>query len=395
MSEADINVIEQQDELNQFCDALKSNDVIFVDTEFHRESTFWPTLCLIQAAGENVEGIIDPMAEGLDLTPFLELLANTRITKVFHAARQDMEIFYRLLGKPPAPVFDTQVAAMALGLGDSISYDNLVSQLTGKQIDKSSQFTDWTRRPLSQKQLHYALGDVTHLRKVYAKMSGRLDSLDRWSWVAADHDLLTSADLYESDPENAWKRMKIRRNRKDYLAVLKSVAVWREALAQELNRPRTRILKDDAVQEIADQRPKTPEALERLRSVPRGFGKSRHGPGLIQAINYALDNVDEVAPFVEKPKQRAPSPAGAADLLRVLLKQICDEEKITPRLVANSADLERVAAGEGHETNVITGWRYDVFGKRAEDLLNGRLAITFNDGDIQLFDVTAAAKSPS
>lgn len=387
MSEPDITVIQDQDELNRFCVALKSNDVIFVDTEFHRESTYWPTLCLIQAAGDTVEAVIDPMIEGIDLAPFLDLLGDESIVKVFHAARQDMEIFYRLMGRPPSPVFDTQIAAMALGLGDSISYDNLVSQLTGRQIDKSSQFTDWTRRPLSQKQLHYALGDVTHLRQVYDKMAQKLDSRDRWHWVKEEHVALEDPALYAADPENAWKRLKVRRNRKDYLAVLKSVAVWREALAQELNRPRNRILKDDALQEIADQRPRTAEALERLRSVPKGFSGSRHGPGLIECITYALDNVDEVAPPIEKPKHRAPAPAGAADLLRVLLKQICDDAKVTPRLIANSADLDRVAAGEGHETNVMHGWRFDVFGKRAEDLLNGRLAITFNKGDVKMFEV--------
>ncbi len=387
MSEPDITVIDDQDELNRFCAALKSNDVIFVDTEFHRETTYWPTLCLIQAAGEGIEAIIDPMADGLDLAPFLDLLADPDIGKVFHAARQDMEIFYRLLGKPPAPVFDTQIAAMALGLGDSISYDNLIGQLTGQRIDKSSQFTDWTRRPLSQKQLRYALGDVTHLRAAYAKMAARLDAKDRWSWIEDEHNALVDPALYAARPEDAWKRLKVRRNRKDYLAVLISVANWRETTAQEQNRPRNRILKDDAIQEIADQRPRDANGLDRLRSVPKGFSGSRHGKPLLDIINHALDHVDEIAPDLEKPKQRAPAPAGASDLLRVLLKQICDDAKVTPRLIANSADLERVAAGEGHETNVMSGWRFDLFGKKAEDLLNGRLAITFNKGDVKMFSV--------
>lgn len=387
MSESEIAVIETQQELNAFCAELAKNSVVFIDTEFHRESTYWPTLCLIQAAGEDVEGIIDPMVEGLDLSALLEILADPNVCKVFHAARQDMEIFAQLMDKPPAPIVDTQVAAMALGLGDSISYDNLVSQMIGPRIDKSSQFTDWTRRPLSQKQLHYALGDVTHLRAVYAKMARKIDEYDRWSWVQDEHDALTDPALYAADPQDAWKRLKVRRNRKDYLAVLKSVAIWREQTAQDLNRPRTRILKDDALQEIADQRPRDATSLERLRSVPKGFGGSRHGPGLLQAINYALDHVDEMAPEFDKPTQRAAAPAGAADLLRVLLKQICDDAKVTPRLVANSADLDRVAAGEGRDTNVMTGWRFDLFGKRAEDLLNGRLAITFNRGDVRMFEV--------
>lgn len=388
MNESDIAVIETQDELNAFCAELAKNDVIFVDTEFHRETTYWPTLCLIQAAGEGVEGIIDPLTEDLDLSPFLALMADETKGKVFHAARQDMEIFTKLLGTPPTPIFDTQIAAMALGLGDSISYDNLVAALTGKRIDKSSQFTDWTHRPLSQKQLHYALGDVTHLREVYKKMADKLDSGDRWSWIEKDHAALSAPELYQTDPADAWKRLKIRRNRKDYLAVLIKVASWREAVAQENNRPRNRILKDDAIQEIADQRPRNSGALDRLRSVPKGFGNSRHGAGLLEAINDALDRTDEIAPDIDKPQHRGPSPAGASDLLRVLLKQVCDEANVTPRLVANAADLERVAAGEGETTPVMTGWRYDLFGKRAEDLLNGRLAITFNGGDVRLFDIT-------
>ena len=395
MSEPDITIINDQNELIHFCGALKTSDVIYVDTEFHRESTYWPTLCLIQAANDSVEAIIDPQIEGIDLTPFLDLLMDPTITKVFHAARQDMEIFYRLTGKPPSPIFDTQIGAMAIGLGDSISFDNLVSQLTGQRIDKSSQFTDWTRRPLSAKQLQYALGDVTFLRNAYKRMAEKLTSKDRWSWIEDDHEAMCDPALYEADPENAWKRLKVRRNRKDYLAVLKAVAVWREQLAQDLNRPRNRILKDDALQEIADQRPRDANAIDRLRSVPKGFSGSRHGPSLLAAINHALDNVDEVAPEIEKPKHRGPSPAGASDLLRVLLKQICDDARVTPRLIANSADLERIAAGEGNETNVMKGWRFELFGKRAEDLLNGRMAITFNQGNIQMFDVSKTSEGAS
>ena len=388
MSDNEISVITSQEELNAFCTALSKSDVIFVDTEFHRESTYWPTLCLIQAAADDVEGMIDPMVDGLDLKPFLDLMADPDIGKVFHAARQDMEIFTRMLGAPPAPIFDTQIAAMALGLGDSISYENLISQLTGNQVDKSSQFTDWTRRPLSQKQLKYALGDVTHLRAAYRKMAETLDAKDRWSWIEADHMALSAPELYMTDPKDAWKRMKIRRHRKDYLAVLKNVSIWREALAQELNRPRSRILKDDAIQEISDQRPRDAQALERLRSVPKGFANSRHGGGLLSAINEALDNVDEIAPDVDRPKHRGPSPAGASDLLRVLLKQICDDASVTPRLVANASDLEKIASGDGTDTEVMSGWRYDLFGKHAQNLLHGKLAVTFNKGQIEMFDTS-------
>lgn len=395
MSDKEITVITSQNALEAFCDELAKNDVVFVDTEFHRESTYWPTLCLVQAAGEGIEAIIDPMVDGIDMAPFLEIMANPKIGKVFHAARQDMEIFARMMGTPPAPIFDTQIAAMALGLGDSISYENLISQLVGAQVDKSSQFTDWTRRPLSSKQLKYALGDVTHLRAAYKKMADLLDSKNRWDWIETEHLALSDPELYTARPEDAWKRMKLRRHKKDYLAVLRNVAVWREQQAQDLNRPRSRILKDDAVQEIADQRPRDVAALERLRSVPRGFGNSRHGVGLLAAINEALDDVEGFVPPVDKPKHRGPTPAGASDLLRVLLKQICDDAGVTPRLVANASDLEFIASGDGHDTAVMTGWRYDLFGKHAENLLHGKLAVTFNDGQIEMFDTSNLTRPAS
>ena len=387
MNSDPLAVITDQTELNAFCERLSSADVLFLDTEFHRETTYWPTLCLIQVADWDTEGMIDPLSSDLDLTPFLDLLRSPTSLKVFHAARQDLEIFTRMLGEAPKNIFDTQIAAMALGLGDSISFDNLIGQTTGKQIDKSSQFTDWTRRPLSKKQLTYALGDVTYLRDAFSVMSQKLEAKDRWSWVNTEMASLSDPELYRTEPEDAWKRLKLRRPKKDYLAVMYLVAAWRERLAQELNRPRSRILKDDAIQEIADQRPRTADAMERLRSVPRGFSNSRHGPGLLEAINKALDDVDTYAPDVEKAQQRGPAPAGASDLLRVLLKQVCDDAQVTPRLVANSADLDKVASGEGHETQVMYGWRYELFGKLAEDLLSGRLAITFKGKDIRLFDV--------
>lgn len=390
MNSDPLAVITEQSELNAFCERLSSADVLFLDTEFHRETTYWPTLCLIQVADWDTEGMIDPLSNDLDLTPFLDLLRSPTSLKVFHAARQDLEIFTRMLGEAPKNIFDTQIAAMALGLGDSISFDNLIGQTTGKRIDKSSQFTDWTRRPLSKKQLTYALGDVTFLRDAFSVMSQKLEAKDRWSWVNTEMASLSDPELYRTEPEDAWKRLKLRRPKKEYLAVMYLVAAWREKLAQELNRPRNRILKDDAIQEISDQRPRTAEAMERLRSVPRGFANSRHGPGLLEAINKALDDVDAYAPDVEKPKQRGPAPAGASDLLRVLLKQVCDDAQVTPRLVANSADLDKVASGEGHETNVMYGWRYELFGKLAEDLLSGRLAITFKGKDIRLFDVPEA-----
>jgi len=335
-----------------------------------------------------VEGLIDPRAEDLDIRPFLDLIASDRQTKVFHAARQDIEIFNRLIGHPPGPVFDTQVAAMALGFGDSISYDNLVQRVLKKQIDKSSQFTDWMRRPLSQKQLIYALGDVTHLRDAYQIMRDELERTDRMTWVREEMSELEDPATYDTDPLNAWQRLKLRMPKKDYAAVVVSVAAWRERVAQELDKPRRRILKDDAIQEIAAQKPRTEEDFAQLRAVPNGFIRSKHGQGLIEAVRQAVESPDTFAPEMSRPVQNAQIPAGAPELLKVLLKHVSDENDVVPRLIANSADIDRIARGETSEDiAAMTGWRYEMFGKKAVALLSGKLAVSFSGGQVRLFDV--------
>ncbi|MEP1599212.1 MAG: ribonuclease D, partial [Hyphomonas sp.] len=268
MTDNTLTPITEQSALEDLCGKLAESDFICVDTEFHRETTYWPELCLVQASAPGVEGLIDPLAEDLDIGPFLDLIAADNRVKVFHAARQDLEIFNRLIGHPPGPIFDTQVAAMALGLGDSISYDNLVQRLLKRQIDKSSQFTDWTRRPLSQKQLVYALGDVTHLRDAYLKMRDQLETRGRLGWVREEMADLEDPAKYDTDPANAWQRLKLRKPKKDYAAIVVAVAAWRESLAQELDKPRRRILKDDAIQEIASQKPRSEGEFGQLRAVP-------------------------------------------------------------------------------------------------------------------------------
>jgi len=345
-------------------------------------------LCLIQASGPGVEGLIDPRAEDLDIKPFLDLIASDRQTKVFHAARQDIEIFNRLIGHPPGPVFDTQVAAMALGFGDSISYDNLVQRVLRKQIDKSSQFTDWMRRPLSQKQLIYALGDVTHLRDAYQIMRDELARTDRLTWVREEMADLEDPATYDTEPMNAWQRLKLRMPKKDYAAIVVSVAAWRERVAQELDKPRRRILKDDAIQEIAAQKPRTEEDFSQLRAVPNGFIRSKHGQGLLDAVRAAIDAPDTYAPEIVRQPQNAQIPAGAPELLKVLLKHVSDENDVVPRLIANSADIDRIARGETSEDiAAMTGWRYEMFGKKAIALLSGKLAVSFAGGQVRLFDV--------
>lgn len=388
MSADSLIPITDQDDLAAACERLAEGSFLCVDTEFHRETTYWPELCLIQASCEDYEVMIDPMSDDLDIGPFLQLLADPDRPKVFHAARQDLEIFNRLIGHPPAPIFDTQIAAMALGIGDSISYDNLIQRILKRRIDKSSQFTDWKRRPLTEKQLVYALGDVTHLRDAYQKMLQRLKDMDRLEWVEAEMAELTDPALYDTSPENAWKRLKVRKPQKDYTSIFASVAAWREEKAQTLNKPRRRILKDDAIQEIAGQKPQSEKAFDRLRAVPKGFIRSKYADGLMDAIRAAIEDPDAYAPKLPRRQQNAEMPAGAPEMLKVLLKAVSEEANVVPRLIANAADIEKLARGEtGNEIAAMTGWRFALFGKKALALLSGKLALSFQDGQVRLFEL--------
>ena len=388
MSREPLIPITDQGDLDNACQRLSEGSFICVDTEFHRETTYWPELCLIQASCEGYEVMIDPMAEDLDIGPFLQLLADPSRTKVFHAARQDIEIFNRLIGHPPGPIFDTQIAAMALGIGDSISYDNLIHRTLKRRIDKSSQFTDWKRRPLTEKQLVYALGDVTHLRDAYLNMLDALHQQDRMHWVEAEMAELIHPKLYDTSPENAWKRLKMRKPNKEYAAVFAAVAGWREAMAQTMNKPRRRILKDDAIQEIADQKPQSEKAFERLRALPKGFIRSKYADGLIEAVAAAIADPDAHAPSLPKRQHNPEMPAGAPEMLKVLLKAVSDDADVVPRLIANAADIERLARGEkSEEIAAMSGWRFELFGRKALALLSGKLALSFENGQVRLFEL--------
>ena len=388
MSREPLIPITDQGDLDNACQRLSEGSFICVDTEFHRETTYWPELCLIQASCEGYEVMIDPMAEDLDIGPFLQLLADPSRTKVFHAARQDIEIFNRLIGHPPGPIFDTQIAAMALGIGDSISYDNLIHRTLKRRIDKSSQFTDWKRRPLTEKQLVYALGDVTHLRDAYLNMLDALHQQDRMHWVEAEMAELIHPKLYDTSPENAWKRLKMRKPNKEYAAVFAAVAGWREAMAQTMNKPRRRILKDDAIQEIADQKPQSEKAFERLRALPKGFIRSKYADGLIEAVAAAITDPDAHAPSLPKRQHNPEMPAGAPEMLKVLLKAVSDDADVVPRLIANAADIERLARGEkSEEIAAMSGWRFELFGRKALALLSGKLALSFENGQVRLFEL--------
>jgi ribonuclease D len=382
----DIRLITDTQALAEACDRLAGGTFIALDTEFHRESTYWPQLCLIQAANEDFDILVDPLAD-LDLTPLLALVADRSRTKVFHAARQDLEIFARIMGEVPTPVFDTQIAAMACGLGDSISYENLVSRVVKGQVDKSSQFTDWMRRPLSEKQLRYAQGDVTYLRRIYVILREQLERRGRLEWIEDEHAALVDPEVYAFDPQQAWKRLKLRKYKPDYLAVLAAVAAWREQVAQETDKPRGRILKDDAIQEIAQQKPRTGEAIERLRAVPAGFSRSRHGQSLVETINAALADPKAFAPEVDQPESAGPPPGALTELLKVLLKQTADDAGVAPRLIANAADVERIAREASPDVAALRGWRRDVFGDQALALKAGKLALAASPNGVKVLSV--------
>ena len=388
-----MNVISKQAELETAIETLRKSDFVTVDTEFIRETTFWPELCLIQMASPDAAYLIDPLAPGIDLAPFFALMGDEKVLKIFHAARQDIEIIFHLGDLIPHPVFDTQVAAMVCGFGDSVSYDQLVNKITGVRIDKSSRFTDWRRRPLSDKQLEYALADVTHLIDVYRHLAGELERENRAHWLNEEMEVLTARQTYDPNPDDAWKRLKLRNAKPQQLAIAKSIAAWREREARERNVPRGRILKDDALVEISQQMPATTEALGRLRAVPRGWERSGAAAGLMEAITAALAIPKDELP---KPQRHRPNPEGAnaaAELLKVLLKLVAEREGVAPKVLASSDDIDRIAAN-GDEAGVaaLSGWRREVFGERALRLVRGEIAIRFQDRRIEVFDLPAAAE---
>jgi len=381
-------MIETTAALEDACTRLAQSDFITIDTEFLRETTFWPQLCLIQMASPTLEVLVDPLAKGLDLKPFFELMANPGVVKVFHAARQDIEIIHHLGNLVPHPIFDTQVAAMVCGFGDSISYDQLVQRTTGAHIDKTSRFTDWSRRPLSDKQLEYALADVTHLRDVYAALKEQLEREGRAGWLTEEMAILESASTYDIHPDDAWLRLKARLRKPSELAILKFVAAWREREARSRNVPRSRVLKDDAIFEIAQQQPKDTEALSRLRTIPKGWERSASGTAVVEAVNAALALPKSEMPHAPKPT-RSPEGSGAAvELLKVLLKLIADREGVAAKVIANTDDLEKIAAeGEDADVAALHGWRRDLFGDTALKLISGGVALRFVDKKVEAVEL--------
>lgn len=388
-----MDIITATSDLATLCSDLSTDKFVAVDTEFMRESTFWPELCLIQIAGTKREAIIDPLAPGLDLAPFFELMANKKVVKVFHAARQDVEIIW-ILGKViPTPMFDTQVAAMVCGFGDQIGYENLVRRLAKAEIDKSSRFTDWSRRPLSAKQLAYAMSDVTHLRVIYEKLKKELDESGREPWLEEEMAILTAPETYTARPEDAWKRIKFRARNKKQVAVLMAVSAWREREAQERNVPRSRVLKDDALTEVASQLPATTEALRELRALPKGYAGSRIGDAILAAVKagLALDPAGIPAPADDR-AQLTDAASAAAEVLRLVLKIVCETEGIAGKLIAGTSDLEAIAMDDKADVAAMRGWRRQVFGEAALKVKAGELGIVLKKGKARLVPMNKDAR---
>lgn len=375
--------------LENVVSTVSKSDFVTIDTEFIRESTYWPQLCLIQLASPDIAVIIDPISPELDLAPLFDLMVNKDVVKVFHAARQDIEIIYKLGKVIPTPLFDTQVAGAVCGFGESVSYEQIVERVTGATIDKSSRYTDWSCRPLSEKQLAYALADVTHLREVYKYLRNELAQSGRTHWIDDEMSILTSTRTYEMPNDEAWKRIKGRIRKPRELAVLQKVAGWRECEAKKRNVPRGRILKDECLIEVAVQQPKDETSLARLRSIPKGWERSALAGDLLNAVNMGLGVAVGDLPAVDKHVAVSKGTAAAIELLRVLLKLVADEENIAPRIIANNDDLEKIAKRAPHrDIAAMQGWRYQIFGEKAEKMLNGRLGFYFQNGKILTKELT-------
>lgn len=386
-----MHLIQDQAELEAVIAKLEQSSFVTVDTEFIRETTFWPILCLIQMAAPGVTALVDPLSRNIDLAPFFRLMANEKVTKVFHAARQDIEIVFHLGDMIPHPVFDTQVAAMVCGFGDSVSYDQLVQKVTGTRLDKSSRFTDWRHRPLSDKQLEYALADVTYLIEVYEYLRAELEREDRAHWLTEEMDVLTARETYDPHPDDAWKRLKMRVRKPQELAIVQALAAWRDREARERDVPRQRVVKDDAIYEIAQQGPRDSQALGRLRSTPKGWERSSTAAALLEIVNQALDLPKEQLPKMPKQVHQPEGSGAAVELLKVLLKLIAEKEGVAPKVLASGDDLEKIA-GEGENATVpaLSGWRREVFGERALQLVRGEVGLKFEKRRIIEFDIAAA-----
>ncbi len=376
-------------ELVSVCSRFAGQEFITVDTEFMRETTYYPVLDLIQIASIDEAVLIDPLAEDIDLKPFLDLMANEAVTKVFHSARQDLEIIWNMGHIIPHPLFDTQIAAMVCGYGDSVSYEQLCNDLARAKIDKSSRYTDWSHRPLSEAQLSYALSDVTHLVTIYKSLIEQLTKTNRMDWISEEMQVLTSPETYKADPANAWRRLAGRIRKAKELPILMELAAWRELEAQNRNVPRGRILKDDVLIDVATSAPRSIEALGKLRSIPKGFERSQTGADILAAVEIGLNRDPETIPKLEKHRPRN-STGATVELLKVLLKAVAEDEKVAPKVIANTDDLEAIALEDNADVPALQGWRRTLFGDKAIALKKGMLGLFVNKGRVIVQEISTS-----
>jgi ribonuclease D len=376
-------IIAKQKSLDELCQSLKNQPFITVDTEFLRERTYYPKLCLLQVSNpDGNAACIDPIEGNLDLTPFFDLLLDPNILKVMHAGRQDLEIFYRLTGKVIGPFFDTQIAAMVCGYGDSVGYENLVRNILSESLDKSSQFTDWSQRPLSQRQIDYALGDVTHLVKIYKHLEAELEKRGRTEWVFQEEEILNNPETYENNPEKAWERIKIRSPKPKSLAILRELAAWRERESQRRDMPRTWLLRDETMADMASQAPSTPEQLKKIRGFNGEQANGHVGKTLLSLIEKAVTSDKSTWPKVIDRKVIPSHVQATVEILKLLLKIQCMQHDVATKLVADTEDLEAIAMEDAPDVPALKGWRFEVFGQDALELKNGKIAVGLKNGKI-------------
>ena len=370
-----MSLIKKSEDVAAICTNLRGERFVTVDTEFMRDSTYWPKLCVVQLGGTDGAWAIDALAPDIDLAPLIELMADEAVLKVFHAGRQDVEIFFHMAQTIPAPIFDTQIAAMVCGFGEAISYDKVVSRLAGVQIDKSTRFADWARRPLSEKQIDYALGDVTHLRVVYERLAETLEKNGRSSWLVEEINTLTDPASYRLEPEEAWLRLKVRSGKPLFLGTVKSLAAWREREAQRRDVPRNRVIRDDVLLDIAASAPRTPEDLAKSRSVGKSLAEGKTGRAILQAIDDAFTMAQKDLPYIPKKQTNNANTTAVVELLKVLLKQKAEQHGVAAKLIATSPELDELAGNDEADIAALKGWRREIFGDDALRLKHGEIAL--------------------
>ena len=376
--------ITDQNTLNNFCHKCTQEKFLAIDTEFIRDSTYYPSLCLIQIAGMDFAGAIDPLAK-LDMSPIWELLLNKNILKIFHAGRQDLEIFFGLIGEIPSPIYDTQIAAMFCGHGDQIGYEGLVNSFLGLSVNKEHQFTNWLQRPLSNDQINYAISDVTHLIKIFPLINNVIKDNNREDWVRNELEHLSKKELYQINPDDVWKKIKLKNSNPKMLNLLKHLASWRESQCKKRNLPRNRLIRDDVLINISFSKPKTISELKKIRAIPRNLSNVDFYQ-ILDVIENALKTKREEWPLVSNSTSSKIS-KGSLELLKLLLKYCSEESGLAEKVIANTEDLKSILAGQKKDMKIFTGWRNEIFGKFALSLLNGKLAFKIDKGKIKKIDI--------